>query len=481
MRIENSRILSYLAVSIGLIGACETAGAQVDEIVITRGFRSEALADSASSASVVDVGVIEARSAEHLESVLATTANVTMSSGASRGRFVQIRGIGDLEQFVDPKHYPSVGVSIDGIDLGGLASAAMLFDVDQVQVLRGPQGTAYGAGALAGRIDIASRAPAETFDAYLDAGAGAYGLATLGFAAGGPLAERLNGRIAVQQLQGDGYFENAWLGRDDTNGFDESTVRARLSWAPTDRASLDLTGLRFSSDNGYDAYSLDNTRVTLSDEPGRDNLDLSALGLIARFEPENGVAFEARLNWLDSKVDYGFDEDWTYVGICDGTLCDPVFDYFSNTDRYTRMREDRSIDLRWLGQRAAGDRGDIRYVVGLYAQDRDESLARQYYGPFASEYESNRTAIYAEVQAPLSGRFDLTVGFRRERFDDDYFDSNTFASASDDTLSSGEISLSVAVAEQTTLFATLARGNKPGGVNTEASSVQAFVQPRFQG
>ena len=451
-----------------------------DEVLITTGFRPETLGDSAGSTSVIDLAVIEARGAEHLEAVLGVAANVSMTSGASRGRFVQIRGVGDLEQFVDPKHYPSVGVSIDGLDLGGIANAAMLFDIEQVEVLRGPQGTEFGASAIAGQVNIRSAAPTETFDASIETGLADYGTAMFGVAAGGALADNLNGRIAVQRHQGDGYRDNEFLGRSDTNGYEESTLRGRLSWTPGDAAVFAATAIHFASHNGYDAFSLDNRRTTLSDQPGRDDLTLSALGLNGRWALDAGGSIEANLSWLDSTVDYSFDEDWTYVGICDGTQCDPVLDYFSNTDSYRRKRDDVALDLRWLGQfRSAGER-ERRFVLGAYAQDRSELLARQYYGPFGSQYATDRIALYGQIEIELAARFELSFGLRQEQFSDQYSDSFAFSSSSDDDFGSGEIALRFAASEQTTLYALVSRGSKPGGVNTEASSVLPLVEPRFQ-
>ncbi|HUF73057.1 MAG TPA: TonB-dependent receptor [Gammaproteobacteria bacterium] len=458
----------------------EQAPIEADEVVVTTGFRPKSLADSVGNTSVIAAGLIESREAQHLEAVVGTAANVTTTSGASRGRFVQIRGIGDLEQFVDPKHYPSVGLSIDGFDVGGIAGAAMLFDVEQIEVLRGPQGTTFGASALAGRVNVISAAPAETFDAYLDAGVGDYGTAMLGLAAGGGMSETVSGRVAVQHHRGDGYMKNAWLGRDDTNGYEETMLRAKLAWSASDSVTFDFTAIRFDSDNGYDAFSLDNTRTTLSDEPGRDDLGSSALGIKGTWTLATGGIVEAKLNRLESEVDYGFDEDWTYVGICDGAQCDPVLDFFSNTDRYVRERDDTSLDLRWLGESVSSAGRARRYVVGVYVQDRTEALLRQYYGPFASDYESDRLAIYGQAEIALSDRLELTLGLRRERFDDRYSDSFAFESESDDDLSAGEIALRYAFSATGNVFAVVSRGVKPGGVNAEASSVMPFVQPRFQ-
>lgn len=473
--------LSLLAVVPTLVLGClpPDALAQADEVVVTTGFRPQSLADSVGSASIIDASLIEARGAEHLEAVLGTAANVTLTGGASRSRFIQIRGIGDLEQFVAPKHYPSIGLSIDGIDLGGNASAAMLFDVGQVEILRGPQGTRFGSSALAGQVALSSVAPSEVFDAYIDAGFGDYGQAVLGVAAGGALAENLSGRIAIRQHQGDGYLDNSTLGRDDTNAYEESTLRGRLRFTPSDAATLDLTAIRYQSNNGYDAFSLDHTRTTLSDQPGRDDLDLAALGLGGRFELGSGSAIEATLSWLDSSVDYGYDEDWSYVGLCDGTLCAPI-DEFSNTDRYQRDRDDLSLDLRWLGEGRSGAGRERHYVVGVYAQDREETLAREYYGPFTSDYAADRLALYAQVEAGIADRLTLTVGYRFEQFDDRYVDSFAAASDSEDEYHSGELALRYALGSDSSLYGLVARGNKPGGVNTEAGSVYGLLEPRFQ-
>ena len=467
--------LAALALAMLPVGAL----AQTEEVIVTTGFRPTSLANSVGSASIIDAGVIEVRGAEHLEAVLGTAPNVTLSSGASRARFVQIRGIGDLEQFVAPKHYPSIGLSIDGIDLGGIASAAMLFDVGQVEILRGPQGTRFGASALAGQVAMSSVAPSESFDAYIDAGVGDYGQAVLGLAAGGALGENLAGRIALRQHSGDGYLENATLGTDDANAYDESTLRGRLRFTPTDAATLDVTAIRYESRNGYDAFSLDHTRTTLSDQPGNDDLELSALGLRGRLELGSASAVEANLTWLDSMVDYGYDEDWSFVGLCDGTLCAPA-DEFSNTDRYRRARADVALDLRWLGENRGGAGRERQYVVGVYAQDREETLARDYYGPFTSEYAAYRVALYGQVEAGLAERFRLTAGYRYERFDDRYADSFAAASASDDEFHSGELALRYALGDASSIYGLIARSNKPGGVNTEVGSVVGLLEPRFQ-
>jgi len=449
----------------------------VEEIVVTAGFRDSDLMNMPVSVTVIDEAIIEDRAAQHLETVLNTSANINFSSGGSRARFVQVRGVGDLEQFVDPKHFPSVGITVDDIDLGGTANAGMLFDAQQVEILRGPQGTRFGGSALAGMVNIRSNRPTESLEGYVEVGAGNYGSWNVGGVISGPLSDTVTGRLAIQQNNSDGYIDNVFLGRDDTNGYDETSIRATLNFDPTDNSVYSLTAFYFDGRNGYDAFSLDNTRDTLSDEPGRDHQKSLALAGRAEWQVGESSTLQAVATWLDSDLEYGFDEDWTFVGICDGTLCDPVFDLFSNTDNYLRDRDEISLDIRLLGDSPGSD---TQYVVGIYSQQRDEDLQREYYGDFFSFYEARRQAIYGQVEIAVNERLGLTAGLRYERFDDNYQDTFGFQSSSDDSLQSGELTLSYQAAGSTLLYATLSRGNKPGGVNTEASANLPFMQPVFQ-
>ncbi|MEE8093630.1 MAG: TonB-dependent receptor [Gammaproteobacteria bacterium] len=455
----------------------DRASPVLEEVVITAGFRDNELMNTPGSITVIDEAMIENRAALHLEAVLNTAPNVNYSSGGSRARFLQVRGVGDLEQFVDPKHFPSVGITVDDINLGGTANAGMLFDAQQVEILRGPQGTRFGGSALAGMVNIRSNRPTESLEGYIKVGAGNYGSWNVGGAISGPLSDTVTGRLAMQQNKSDGYIDNVFLGRDNTNGYDETSVRAVLHLDPSDRSDYSLTALYFDGQNGYDAFSLDNSQDTLSDEPGHDNQESLALAGSAEWQVGESSTLQAVATWLESDLEYGFDEDWTFVGICDGTLCDPVFDLFSNTDNYLRDRNEVSLDIRLLHN---SPEADTQYVVGIYAQQRDEDLHREYYGDFFSVYEAERRAIYGQVETAVNERLTLTVGIRYERFDDNYEDTFGFQSSSDDSLASGELTLAYQAAGSTLLYATLSRGTKAGGVNTEASANLPFMQPVFQ-
>jgi iron complex outermembrane receptor protein len=351
---------SLIALSAATSPVC--AAEPVEEVIVRAGFKEAQLFKSTGSISVVDAQQVSERGAQHLEDTLNALPNVSFSSGGSRARFVQIRGVGELEQFVDPKHFPSVGIIVDGVELSGVATGALLMDVDQVELLRGPQGTRFGASALAGIINISSNDPGDQLDGELGGGIGNYDAWHITTAVGGPLTDGLQGRLAFRQYQSDGFIDNRYLNRDDTNDRDELAARGKLRWCNDYGLQIDLTGLYLDIDNGYDAFSLDNQRNTLADQPGEDTQEAYALAGNMSWEIAPELVLEGLLTWTDSDETYGFDEDWVFAGFCDGIRCDPASEY-SSTDTLLRDRQQGVFDLRLLGERNA-----LGWVAGVFQE-----------------------------------------------------------------------------------------------------------------
>lgn len=202
--------------------------AELEEIVVTSEFRPTTLQTLAASISVLNAELTERRGAQHLEELIGVAPNVNFSSGSSRARYYQIRGIGERSQFAEPIN-PSVGFIVDEIDFSGIGTAGTLFDVDNVEVLRGPQGTLYGANALAGLIRVNTNIPDSEPGLKLQTQVADFDTWSVGVAGNVDLIEdQLVARIAVQQYESDGFIENTFLNRDDTNGRDEFTARVRL-------------------------------------------------------------------------------------------------------------------------------------------------------------------------------------------------------------------------------------------------------------
>jgi len=435
----------------------------IEEVTVYSTLSDRLLSDLTASVSIRDESDIFSRNAQHLDQLALSVPNLNFSGGASRGRFAQIRGIGDIEQFVDPKAYPSVGLVVDGIELNGLFGAGLLFDAKQVEVLRGPQGTRFGASALAGAIHIVSN-DANANNNYIESGYGRFDSRQFGGAFGGNISDNVSARISAQQYRSDGYIENEFLDRDNTGDFDEFLVRTKISWQVNDNQNLDIVAMLIDNDNGYDAFSLENTeQTTFSDEPGFDKQRVSAVGVTHHFELNDNSQIKSNISYLKAKTAYGFDQDWKDPSYCTTNAC--PFGDFNSFDSFFRDREDLTLDIRFINN---------SFVAGLYFQEIDTKLDRlatdDGFIDFDSDYKTKRKAIYFAWSPQLSPSLNAHIGARGETFDDDYSDVNSISLESDDDLWSAEASLTFDINNQHQLYGLVSRGNKAGGVNTDASS-----------
>jgi iron complex outermembrane receptor protein len=434
---------------------------QLEEIIVTAELRHTALQNQPASTSVVTAQAIQQRAAQHLEDILNLAPNVNYASGASRARFYQIRGIGERSQFQEPLN-ASIGFVVDGIDFSGLGTAGTLFDVEQVEILRGPQGTLHGANALAGLINIRTAEPTEEPYLRMEATAAQYDTWSVGIVGSGPLVtDKLLYRISVNSYQSDGFLENDFLRKDDTNNRDETTLRGKLRWLAGEDSTLDLTALYVDIDNGYDAFSLDNTRHTLSDQPGRDLQESSALALKWTTSLSH-VDLELALSMASSETDYSYDEDWSYVGIA------PGWEY-SSTDQYLRDRNSYSAELRLVStEQSTLLNTSTDWVVGAYYLGDREDLQRRYTyleNDFLSDYDTDTLALFGQLDTRLSERFTLITGLRLENRQTDYKDNNAVASDPDKTLWGGRLVLEYNLSDHSMLYAGISRGYRANGVN----------------
>ncbi|MBT8151679.1 MAG: TonB-dependent receptor plug domain-containing protein, partial [Gammaproteobacteria bacterium] len=302
------RLLILALVPIGAFAENDMEPLPTEQIVVTAGFRDQDLMTSAGSTTVLSETVIEQRAARHIEDVILAVPNVSFTAAGSRARFVQMRGIGDLEQFIDPKPFPSIGIVMDGIEFNNVATGALLFDAEQIEVLRGPQGTRFGASALAGMINVEGKDPGDEFEAEISGGYGNFDSWFTSGVVSGALSDNLRARAAIRQYRSDGYTKNAFLQSDNTEERDELAARVKVLWDITDRFAAELSAMYIDTDNGYDAFSLDNQRTTLSDEPGKDSQELAAVAATFRADVGRIGELELLTTYSDSEEVYAFDE-----------------------------------------------------------------------------------------------------------------------------------------------------------------------------
>ena len=444
----------------------------IDEIIVTSDFRDSTLLQTPASVTVIDSAAIAQRQARHLEQVLNLAPNVNFSSGASRGRFIQIRGIGERSQFIEPLN-PSVGALVDGIDFTGIAGAATTMDIAQIEILRGPQGTLYGANALAGLINVRSNQPSEQLQGNMQVSVGDYGTGTVSAAVGGPISESLGYRVAVQQHSSDGYIENDFLKRDDTNNIDELSLRTILDWQASDDLDLKLTLFHVDADNGYDGFSLDNTRHTLSDTPGHDRHKATAAAVESRWQGAENFQLVSLLSFADNDLEYGYDEDWAFPDICTGQPCEGW--EYNSADNYSRQRDNASVDIKLVSEPEARIlNGSSGWVVGMYWRDQDEQLLREYTyagGDFTSDFDTTNKALYAQLDTELSESLTLVSGLRVENRDAYYSDSDSVAHSVGESLWGGRLALQYQITADQMIYGLVSRGFKAGGVNSDPALV----------
>jgi outer membrane receptor protein involved in Fe transport len=460
------------------IARAADAETPLQEVVVTASLWQQPLQEVPASVTVLDAATLRAAGQQHLEDVIALVPNLNWAGDTSRPRYFQIRGIGELEQYQGAPN-PSVGFLIDDIDFSGLGTAATLFDIDHIEVLRGPQGTRYGANALAGLIYVQSAAPESSFRAQAEAGASDYNGRTYGAVVTGPVDALSSAfRLAAQRYTSDGFYDNAYLGRDDTNRRDELTLRGRWRYQPSDALRVDLALLHVQIDNGYDAFAIDNTRTTQSDHPGEDVQHSTGGSLHLEYRGPDSTLFTLIGTAADTSVRYGFDSDWG-----NPVLWAPyTYDF---TDQQTRERHTRSLELRYGRSPEHG----LKWLIGVYGleltEDFDDNAPGLYLDPFdptqdlqslsitTSHYRSRNEALFGELDGTLARRWSWSFGLRAEQRTADYHDVTTdlgvppeyHAFAPQDHLWGGHASLDYALDELQRLYLQLARGYKAGGFN----------------
>ena len=465
------------------------SGDQLDTIVVTATLRATPLEEVPGSISVLGAQTLHDAGQQQFEDVLPLVPNLNWAGDTSRPRYFQIRGIGELQQYQGAPN-PSVGFLIDDIDFSGLGSVATLFDIDHIEVLHGPQGTLYGANALAGLIYVKSADPEDAFGGRAEFDAGDYNERSYGAVLTGPVSALDSAfRLAVQRYTTNGFYDNAYLGRDNTDNRDELTLRGKWRYQPSADWRVDLTLLRVQIDNGYDAFAIDNSRTTQSDHPGVDRQYSTGFSARSTYTGLSSLALTTIATFADTTVNYGFDGDWG-----NPILWAPYTD--DATEYQVRHRTTRSLELRLGDAMDASSNGassnearGLSWLVGVYAFELRESLtdtsASVYVDPFDatqntdsltvinSGYRSRNGAVYGQLDGDLSERVRWSVGLRGERHTSSYNDnttnldapttSNNFGPADD--LWGGQASLDYSIAAGEHVYALIARGYKASGFN----------------
>jgi len=471
---------------------------QLDEILVTATLRSAPAMEVPASVTVLDAQTLRDAGRANFEDVLGLIPNLNWAGDTSLPRYFQLRGIGELEQYQGAPN-PSVGFLIDEIDFSGLGTAGTLYDIDQVDVLRGPQATRYGANALGGLIYLRSAEPTDTLYGRIDLDGGDFNTRSEGAVISGPVDSLDSGfRLAVQHYSSNGYYHNLYLNRDDTSAQDEYTYRAKWVFTPSDRLRIELTAMQVDIDNGYDAYAIDNSRNTESDQPGVDSQHSTGLSARLHYLWSDTLGITAIAAYAKSIIKYSYDGDWG-----NPVLWAPVAAVYQYSEIQNRDRTTKTIELR-MG--TEGGRG-FGWLVGLYGNQLDESLVDLSLGDYQplgtpvdpaddqsdnvidSGYRARNLALFGELDGDLREHLRWSLGLRGERWSANYqgtttdflgtntgysnapvtptaIESVTPASLSPvNHLWGGHASMTYKLDSTQSIYATASRGYKAGGFN----------------
>ncbi|MCU0891619.1 MAG: TonB-dependent receptor [Sandarakinorhabdus sp.] len=242
----NFRTVARLMVTTALAAAAlpafaqtATAAAEAEdsgEIIVTATRRSGTLQETPAAIAAFNAATIQQAGIERPADFIALTSNVNLVQTQNAGNaFVIIRGITQARN-----SEPSVAVIVDGIQQVNPAQFNQeLFDIEQIEALKGPQGGLWGRNAIGGAIIIKSKAPTDYLSgkvtAGIDNGFGYYVRGNLS----GPVAENLKFRLSGSWYDTDGFIQNEFLG-EKADPIKDLNLRGNLLWSPTSNFDVDL-------------------------------------------------------------------------------------------------------------------------------------------------------------------------------------------------------------------------------------------------
>lgn len=497
----------------------------LEEIVVTARKREQRIQEVSMS--------ITAFSGEQLEEFRISTAQnlswytpglfATGSRGDSDPLYT-IRGIGLNDAFSN--NNPTVGVYINEVNQPFTPMMSFqLFDIDRVEVLKGPQGTLYGRNVTGGAVNVFSRRPGEKLNGYARGDYGNYDHFEFEGAVGGPMSDTAGGRLAIYTVQrGEGWLDNAFNDQE-IGELDQTAVRGTLEFNPTESLELLLIGnyARDKSDSAGREHvgfldgpfspnlcqpairgERDETQCVSFlgySDPYPDRYTIENSSLFGQNADGENYGFSLAINWdigdmtLSSVTGYS-DYERIYNEDSDGT---PII---MIDTRSTNEIDVLSQELRL----AATTAGGLDWVVGAYFTDDEmffdfqQALDEHVFLTRVSQNFTQATtawAVFGYASLPVTDTISLLGGLRYtdEEKDFDYFgfDHDPFGTSNlpafgvipvsefHDSISNndwtGEVGVEFQVANGTLLYVNTAKGFKSGGYKGAISFTLAELEP----
>lgn len=213
---------------------------ELEEVVVTARRRSETAQEVPIPITVVDGTLIEQAGAFNVNRVKELIPSVQLYTSNPRNTGINIRGIGSPFGLTNDGLDPGVGFYVDGVYYARPAAATFDFvDIDQIEVLRGPQGTLFGKNTTAGAFNITTRKASFIPGADFELSYGNYGYIQAKTSVTGPLSKKFAARVSFSGTQRDGVIENINTGKY-INDINNLGGRAQLLFVPSENTSVTL-------------------------------------------------------------------------------------------------------------------------------------------------------------------------------------------------------------------------------------------------
>jgi iron complex outermembrane receptor protein len=450
----------------------------IDEIVVTSRFRAENLFDVPDSITAFTAADIERHRIERINRVASLTPNLRFSDDQEVGvSTLVIRGVRQNRG----TGQPPVSLRIDGVSAtNNLLTTQDLFDIESIDVLRGPQGALYGRNAIGGAVLIATRRPTASPEFGLRLNAAEGRDFTVAGSASGPLAgSDVLGRFSFRVQDREGQLRNEYLGGEYVDYKESSAFRGRVVFTPGDRWSVDLSA-RYLDQDGGSGYFMPGSDFFLPLPPPNAPIVID----VPEYEIQSnriGQSFVESLE-VSAKVDYGF--DWGTV-----TSITSFTDVDSGNDQDLDQTFVEAIDIVVIDESetiaqelrlVSNDDIAFRWVAGLsyFSQDRFRSLATTFLGTpvpaAAQDLKLENFAVFGNFSYDLNDQLELTLAFR---WDEETPEDVTQGRSATFSELQPKASLAYRFREGLLGYVTVGKGFRAGGFNNLAPG--SNFQPGF--
>lgn len=236
----------------------------IEEIIVTANKREQSFSDVGATMSVMTSSKLVEQRISSMDDIAAAVPSLTFARSDSNTPIYTLRGIGFNESSLGV--YPAVSVYLDQAPLTfpTLASHSA-FDLERIEVLKGPQGTLFGQNSTGGAVNYVAAKPTDEFEAGVTTTYGRFDLVEVEGFVSGPLTDTLKGRLAIQTHNMDAWQKS--ITRDDENGeVDFYTGRAIFDWQPNDKTDVTVTLSGWKDESEPQALQLAGTKYAFADQ-----------------------------------------------------------------------------------------------------------------------------------------------------------------------------------------------------------------------